>query len=501
MVDTELAKRCMPDAKLPARFSYPQDALTQLKMGRELCKQLLGRAPEGLWHSEGSVAPEIVPLASEAGFKWAATDEAILFNSLEEPKDQDLFQPYKITVQGQSINMVFRHHEISDLIGFVYHKNPSELGVRDFLSRLRHLKDSINDQDQALLTIVLDGENPWEYYADGGEHLLNGIYQGIVDEPDMELIPIGEFLERFPPKRELSRLYTGSWINHDFAIWIGGQEENKAWEALRRARKIIDQVRQDEAREAECQKALDAIYPAEGSDWFWWYGDKFVTDYAFEFDQLFRLHLQRVYKILERPIPEELLVPIRGKRPVKPQEQPLSFITPVIDGQISSYWEWKGAGAVPLEEQGGAMHFREGELSKILFGFDLANLYIRMDLHGDQGFYLWDVNKALRIVITSQFTLTIDLFPKKLDNIIEWAPEVKRQEAHIPLDKSGIKVAAKNIMEVAVPFGLLEATPGQELQLHIETLYQGLVQDRWPRQGDIVMTVPDEDFERRHWLV
>jgi hypothetical protein len=47
---------------------------------------------------------------------------------------------------------------------------------------------------------------------------------------------------------------------------------------------------------------------AEGSDWFWWYGDDHSSEHDLEFDELFRRHVRNVYRALEKPIPEELFV-------------------------------------------------------------------------------------------------------------------------------------------------------------------------------------------------
>ena len=54
------------------------------------------------------------------------------------------------------------------------------------------------------------------------------------------------------------------------------------------------------------EQAFKELLIAEGSDWFWWYGDDHSSDHDLEFDELFRRHLRNVYQMLGQPIPEEL---------------------------------------------------------------------------------------------------------------------------------------------------------------------------------------------------
>ncbi len=504
LYDSDMASRCMPHAKLPRRFNYPQDAQAQLLKSVEYCRRVLGNAPRGLWPSEGSVAPELIPLMKQAGFLWTATDEAILSHSLDTTGPYDLFQPYRIEVEGSAIDMIFRHHELSDLLGFVYHKNVPEVGVQDFMNRLRSLSASLQDMDRPpLVAIILDGENPWEYYKDGGESLLYGIYQGIVDDPDIELVTVGDYLKEFPPTKTLSRLHTGSWINHDFGIWIGGKEENKAWEELGQARRILEQVKRsgDEQTKNLYDQAMAYIYAAEGSDWFWWYGEQFVTDYAFEFDHLFRAYLQKAYRTIGLSVPESLLSPIRETVSLKPIDEPAKFIHPSIDGQITTYWEWVGAGTILLEELGGTMHLGRGGIAGIVFGFDLENLYIRLDPREKKGLETWNPDLSLRLNINSKVEVAIDLIPHKDQNSIIWKSDIYLDNIKTPMEGTGIQCAVKDLFEIAVPFSTLKASPGDDLTMELESRMDGLVQDRWPRNGNIIMKVPDKDFERRHWLV
>ncbi|HDH98265.1 MAG TPA: hypothetical protein ENF70_03940 [Deltaproteobacteria bacterium] len=502
LIDTDLGKRPRPETRLPLRFTCPEDAGTQLEKGRHYCKEVLGKPPAGLWPSEGSVAPELIPLVEEAGFSWTATDEAILYNSLEKVESQSLFQPYRVEINGCHTDMIFRHHKLSDLIGFVYQKNHPQAAITDFVSRLKEICSGFQGMGRSpFVAIILDGENPWEYYQDGGESFLTGLYDAIIKEPMLELVTIGQYLENHPPTCTLPGLYTGSWINHDFGIWIGGQDENRAWEALGRTRKAIDNAKkQGNITDEAVNTAMESIFAAEGSDWFWWYGDQFETDYAYEFDHLFRSHLKKVYNSLNMTVPDELLSPIRVPRPATPTTEPTCFIHPQIDGRVSYYWEWRGAGSLTFGSQRGAMHSGAGSLAEIAYGFDLESLYLRIDPK-EGSFDAWEPDLGLRITISSKAIITIELIPSQsIDPLKEKFGVLKNGKALV-FRETGVKCAMNELAEVAIPFALLDSNPKDELTFYVETIGNDLVRDRWPLEGYIVLNAPDEDFERKLWLV
>jgi alpha-amylase/alpha-mannosidase (GH57 family) len=502
LIDTDLGKRPRPETRLPLRFTYPEDARTQLERGRHYCNEVLRKTPIGLWPSEGSVAPELIPLIEEAGFSWTATDEAILYNSLEKNEPQSLFQPYRVEINGCHTDMVFRHHKLSDLIGFVYQKNHPQAAITDFVTRLKEICNGLQGMDRSpFVAIILDGENPWEYYQDGGESFLTGLYDAIIKEPMLELVTIGQYLEDHPPTRTLPWLYTGSWINHDFGIWIGGQEENRAWETLGRARKAVNNAKKREnITEETLNAAMESVFAAEGSDWFWWYGDQFETDYAYGFDQLFRTHLKKAYKSLYMTVPDELSSPIRIPRPAIPTTEPTCFIHPQIDGHLSYYWEWRGAGSLTLGDQGGAMHSGTSSLAEIAYGFDLERLYIRIDPR-EKSFDAWEPDLGLRITISSKAIITIELIPSRFTDHLDEKFRLLKNEMALDPHETGVKCAVDELAEVAMPFALMDSNPKDKLTFFVETIKNKLVRNRWPREGYIVLQVPDEDFERRLWLV
>ena len=306
LIDTNIAKIGMPQVTLPrTRFHAPEDAEIQIKNGIELYEKIFNRKPKGMWPSEGSVSSEIVPMFAKNNINWIATDEEILFRTivdLKEPIEEILYKPYRINVNNSKVNVIFRDHKLSDLIGFVYHKMDPEAAADDFIERLCSIKRSLRkDDEEHLVSIILDGENCWEYYPNDGIDFLNALYTKLshAEKNGYITTTVSDYLEKFPPKDELKGIFPGSWINGNFGIWIGHSEDNTAWDYLNQAR-IFLESRSKSAPPEKIQKAWKELYIAEGSDWNWWYGGDHSSMNDAEFDMLFRAHLINIYKLLKR---------------------------------------------------------------------------------------------------------------------------------------------------------------------------------------------------------
>ncbi|MBX3335201.1 MAG: glycoside hydrolase family 57, partial [Nitrospira sp.] len=305
VIDTDINRRARPDLPLPARFRAREDAEAQLRQAVEFHRSTFGRPPQGLWPSEGSVCPELLPLVFQTGLRWLATDEGILARSLamcQQPwhRQSALYQPYQVGPAEQSLTILFRDRDISDAFGFIYHKTTAESAAEDVLRRLRHIAQD-TPLDHVIVPIILDGENPWEHYHDGGERFLSLLYQAFTNQDvdqagqsTTQTSTISEAIASTPPPQHLPCLHSGSWINADYKIWIGHDEDNRGWDLLSHTRaKLAEET--SNLPPDRAQAAWQELYAAEGSDWFWWYGDDFGTDFKPEFDRLFRTHLRNVW--------------------------------------------------------------------------------------------------------------------------------------------------------------------------------------------------------------
>ena len=217
--------------------------------------------------------------------------------------------------------MIFRDHFLSDLIGFVYSKMDAAAAAEDFLHRIRENCGGIlaGGRD-ALVPIILDGENAWEYYHRNGRPFLSELYRRISEDRRMSAVTVSEALQLMEPER-LERIFPGSWINANFDVWIGAEEDNQAWTQLLRARQTFDSV----AGISEEQRALafEELLIAEGSDWCWWYGPEHESANREDFDQLFRSHLANVYRFLNLMPPEEALAADPAAWPCRPSRSAL----------------------------------------------------------------------------------------------------------------------------------------------------------------------------------
>lgn len=326
LCDTSVAKVSLPGAPLPKKFSHPEDAAWQIEEAIKLHTEKFGAPPRGMWPSEGSVSNQALQIMINKGIDWVATDEDILFQTLamyeKKYKDQEVFdrriiyRPYNFKHDMRHITMIFRDKNLSDMISFAYNSwNPVE-AARNLIGHLNRTAENLRrDTERALLTIVMDGENAWEYYEDNGRKFFETLYSELDKQSDIYSTTISDFLEIDPPRRVLNDIYPGSWIDHNFRIWIGEEQDNVSWDYLDRVRKDLvrftRQFHKDPKKDgAKLAEAWRELYTAEGSDWNWWYGGKAHSGGDNPFDGLYRTHLKNVYKLLKKPIPEFLKISI-----------------------------------------------------------------------------------------------------------------------------------------------------------------------------------------------
>jgi len=511
IIDTDFTRRARPDLPLPSRFHAPEDAETQLQRAVEYHTATFGRAPVGLWPSEGSVCPELIPMLPKVGLRWLATDEGILARSLDAAQQpwqrhRDLYQPYRVGPEGQDVTILFRDREISDAFGFIYHKTTPEMAAEDVLRRLRHIIHEA-PQDQVTIAIVLDGENPWEHYHEGGEQFLSLLYKacstGALDDDTVRTTTatISKALEAAPATHRVSHLHSGSWINQDYKIWIGHQEDNQGWDLVSQTRSRLAEISATLSSE-RAQAAWDELYAAEGSDWFWWYGDDFDTDYKEEFDRLFRTHLRNVWTIAGLTPPDLLNQPIcspRGMPEADIVTAPVALLNPSIDGLVTDFFEWRGAGRIKTQPPLGAMWKAEGVLTNIQFGWSLDQLYLRLDPDEQSQQRHAGLTVELQLQTPEHlYSLSFSLAPSGLDQFLLSQKLASGSWQEIGPYKS---ICQRNIVELAVPFKGLHLSPGQELRMTILVLEHSLEVARYPHQHPAILTVPGPEFEAGLWRV
>ena len=506
LLDKKLAREALPEIKLP-RFAggYPEDAAVQVRRAVEYHTQVFGRAPQGMWPAEGSVCQTMISLLAEHGIRWIATDEEVLSQSTNGFVCRDnrghvrnadhLYRPYHAAESGRELAIVFRDHALSDLIGFHYQRSDPTLAAEDFLGKLRAIGEAIPGETPALVSVILDGENCWEHYPGGGVAFLRGLYDRCCRAGDIKPVKIGEHLARHPPRDTLPRLFAGSWINHNFAIWIGHDEDNTAWDALHQAREYLTAA--TAKSQAVLQRAWEELYIAEGSDWFWWYGDDHSSAQDALFDYLFRKHLQNIYLLLGETPPPALGRPIsrRGQRTL--HTQPRAFLDVKIDGR-RTFFEWIAAGHFACRNERGTMaQATRGPIRDVYFGFNPRALLVRVDFEGPARTALAEY-EVLRLGFLDPPGREV-----RVTNLSGPQPLIELRDAggSVLATPPVLEVGIDRVAELAVPFAVLGVQVEQPIQFYVELLHGGQSRDRAPAEGAINLTCPSPDFERIMWDV
>jgi alpha-amylase/alpha-mannosidase (GH57 family) len=494
--DSALAERCLPGRKSPRRFQWPEDAAAHLTLAVEQHAAMFGRAPRGLWPSEGAIAPELIPLMQRSGIEYFCTDEENLFNSLRcDPAFKDtaidhleLFQGWRVAHDGSAVNALFREKPLSDFIGFTASKNNPTQAAQHLLFHLNHIAHLV-PRDSGVIPLILDGENAWETFADGGEGFLRALYSGLeADGERLHSCTIEDFFRRHPPRKQLSTLHTGSWIGSNFDIWIGDEEENRAWDLLGETRSFLQrQIDAGALTPEQHAAALREIYAAEGSDWFWWYGPDFSTENDALFDDLFRQHLRNVYALCGAVAPASLERAIGGARIAPLYSQPSRSISPAIGA--GSFFDWDGAGCYVAGSEQGAM-CRAGRLvEKIQFGSDGRSLFLRVTLREAE-----PISLVVGFHLPPETVIcTTALFEGGPAEFTIAGPGNRRRTC--------TSLAADGAVEMAVPLADLgiEGEPAVAFQVRI--FQKGIERECYPENAPIEFTLPAADAALRDWIV
>ncbi len=393
--DTDQGAVSTPGLPLPRnRYRHTEDAREQLLRGLDLHERVFKIRPQGVWPSEGSVSEEVLGIAHNLGVKWMATDEGVLGRSLGTLFSRDangflnadqahrLYTIYRYENPGAEMNMIFRDHTLSDLIGFVYSGMPPQDAANSLIHKIKESAQPVlRSGHDAMVPIILDGENAWEYYPRSGREFLRRFYDALQSEPGVEAVTVTEAIARHKNKPQLKSLVPGSWINANFNVWIGAPEDNKAWDYLYAAREFYAQNAAG-ASDAQRKLAWEEILIAEGSDWNWWYGPEHHSANDRDFDELYRKHLSNVYQALGGVPPDYLSQPITGGG-TRPEITPQSaYIHPHITGDMVRYFEWMGAARHTADRRSGSMHGKQFLMDGVYAGIDEEFVYGRLDFVG-----------------------------------------------------------------------------------------------------------------------
>jgi alpha-amylase/alpha-mannosidase (GH57 family) len=416
---------------------------------------LFGRRPRGIWPAEGGISESILPLLDvEAAF----SDDLVLYRS--QAAEKNILFPFRHPAQP-SLKLFFRNSELSNRFGFVYGGRRAEQAVEDFI----HFVDNISSD--GVLWVILDGENPWGGYHRLGRPFLRRMFTR-ASEAGIRFLNLDDVLALDLPVQTVDHLHPGSWIDASFHIWTGDPVKNRAWDLLSTVRQSLSGVQAPEI-------SWTALRAAQASDWFWWYGRGNESPYKPEFDMLFRHYLKKALADAGQPPIPTLESPLELEESDRLNGRPKGFMQPLLDGKVTSFYEWSGAAKIPVGS-GGSMHASGRIVEALYLGFDSEHLFLRLDpdLEVPAGGWM-GVKILLRQVHPRQAALS--LLPAE-------AP---------------VSGAYDRVLEVRVPFSALGLKPGDEAGFYLDLL--GDAAGRCPWTGLVHFTVPHAHYEEEMWNV
>ena len=526
LCDSDVGGVSSPGLSLPqSRFRRPEDAREQMQRGLDATEKVFGKRPLGVWPSEGSVSEEVFSLAHGLGVNWMASDEGVLGRSIDFHFARDLhgaltaggaerlYTPWLYEKGGTQMQVLFRDRALSDLIGFVYSRMPAQEAAQHLIRSIKESAEPLLQQGKdAVVSIILDGENAWEYYPRSGREFLRRVYDALQNDPMLEGVTVSQALETHPDPPRLNALTPGSWINANFNVWIGAPEDNRSWDYLASARAFYASAA-PLAVKADRLLAYEDLLIAEGSDWNWWYGPEHHTANDRDFDELYRKHLSNIYHALGASPPLYLAQPITGGM-AKPVFAPqTAYIHPLVRADFARYFDWVGAAIYTAERRGGAMHGKQFYFDAIYSGIDETSLYGRVDFSGGMP------EEPLELVVNckavppsgndgsgsaalrngaSYSSLRLEA---RIENkrMVSWSLRPSGAEKVLAslgeTVDNGLRVSVFKNLEFQLPLKLLGVTFGWTLQLRFSLWRDRLPVDGLPLEGWIELpVVPEEEL-------
>ena len=505
IIDNECAKSTMNVNNLPKNsFKHPEDALAQINKSIEKFENIFGQKPKGFWPSEQCLSNETLKLLKKAGFKWTISDEGILSKTLNIGFERDLHgvltnpyplcNAYNFGKDKNPLKIFFRSSFLANLINFQYGSYKPDVAAEDLYTKIKKAQEKLDSSpdEHHIAVIALDGENCWESYQKDGGPFLRNLYKLISDDESLEAITVSEYMEKMDNHHVIDEIYPGSWINRDFQMWIGDSVKNLAWDYLIRIRKDLEKFSKENHDKVLLEKAWDEFYVAQGSDWFFWFGEPNDSGQDEFFDFLFRNHLRQIYKLLGKSIPDYLEKPLETLI-IRQSHKQKGDISPVING-LSNLGEWENAGYIQNVQ--GPVYNADKLFTKIYFGNDKQNIYIRFDLNKYNLENMKDKNLISQIMLYFQgmnnnpTTSYIRLRQTKdyLSNVMRYAYS---HEIEIPLMRGAVlpSVFSKSmenllweiiinhdinfvynqVIEMAIPFDNLNIKSGEKINMTVLT--------------------------------
>lgn len=516
-------KNTLTTEGLPASLDMLDDAKLQIKKGLDRIEEIFGIRPKGIWPPELCLGPKTLNLLAKEGIKWTISDEGVLANSINFDFVRDfkgnlddpyhLLKVYNYQTKDSQIDIIFRDRSIPHLINFEYAGINQQMAAGDLYDKIKLIQNKlvVSPDKSHLLTIALDCENCWENYQNDGIEFLEHFYNSIENDETLDSVLISNYIENDEHKKSLKKIHSGSWIDQTFQFWIGESEKNKAWAYLKKTKDDFDEYAKGHKADYKLNLAKRELLIAEGSDWFWWYGEPNYSGQDFIFDYMYRERLKNVYLSLDIKYPEYLDKTLITAVEV-PFKHPQRNITPRMDGLYKSVDDWYNSGSISMLD---GPVFRENKIvDKINFGCDKDNIYFRLHVNKGSGeisfidrinqFYIYTRNASrinnrgyIRLISKTdnpypillerfehEITLTIvkdTLYPVRLSTVLH--PNMWTLD-----NPEGIVIVNNDVIDVAIPFEKLGIQQGETIEFFLANTDSGVKNTYIPQEILLTLT-------------
>jgi len=505
-------------------LNMSEDAKIQTKYGLDRIEELFGNRPKGIWPPEHCISPEQLELFKELGVQWTISDEGNLTSSIDFEFVRDfkgyledpyfLMKSFKYKTKNSDIQLIFRDSVLPNLIGFEYPNHDPKVAAADLYDRIKVIQNKLQSSpdNNHLLTIAMDGENSWENYPEDGSTFLNAIYTMIEEDESLETVLISDYLDKEKHHKELKKIHSGSWINRNFQLWVGEPVKNLAWGYLKQAKEDLVNFAKTSSDKEAIALAHKELMIAQGSDWFWWYGEPNDSGQDHIFDYLFREHLKNSYRYLGLTPPEHLNSALMSIF-TKPSRYPKANISPKIDGiDVPEDDDWLNAGCINMPD--GPVLQESKLFDKICYGADESNFYLRLYLSSFfQDNYstnpiLHQMYIYMRNGDKKQVQSPIRLI-NKTENIFPMMREKFHNELRISMmenklyplrltkamqgglwtlsNTKDVNIAFEKVIDVSIPFESLDIDSGDKLEFFFANANFGIKDSFIPQ--DVLLTV------------
>lgn len=322
LIDFTSAKEAMPNAPMPESPIYAGGkarVAAHIRKAKKSHAIRFGGEPAGMWPAEGSISNDTLSVMAEEGCSWAASGEGVLVNSINKMqqglpgRSEYLYRPYRLSENADGLSCFFRDDRLSDLIGFEYSQWHGSDAANHFVEQIAAIAHHAPEGETPIVSVILDGENAWEYYPYNGFYFLDQLYAKLETHTTIRTTTYSRHLKvgTETHAKTLPNIVAGSWVYGDFSTWIGSKDKNLAWDLLCAAKLSYDTVMgKGEFSPAEQAAAEKQLCSCESSDWFWWFGDYNASNSVASFDRLYRHNLTELYRLLKLTPPSNLSKPI-----------------------------------------------------------------------------------------------------------------------------------------------------------------------------------------------